>query len=84
MAMAKRYRARPSELLGVQEPYAAYCIDEVCMYMLCRIEQDGKLPRAMERMSEPTDNTHTVERLMQSRSVARFDRRLMKKGDNTE
>lgn len=26
--MARAYHCRPSELLGVQEPYEAYCLDE--------------------------------------------------------
>ena len=31
--MAAAYRARPSSLAGVRDPYAAYCLDEaVCEY----------------------------------------------------
>ena len=36
--MAKTYGKRPSELLGVEDPYTAYCFDEVCLYIKHRRE----------------------------------------------
>ena len=48
--MCKRYCRPPSELLHIDEPFAAYCIDEAVSWALCRIEQDGRLPRAFDDM----------------------------------
>lgn len=30
--MATEYRSRPSTLLGLSEPYAAYCIDQAVLW----------------------------------------------------
>lgn len=73
--MSKRYSARPSELLRVGDDYAAYCLDEACMYILCRIEQDGRLPRALERLTEPESNADTVEKLKKMKGVLHIDHR---------
>ena len=35
--MAKTYRLRPSELLGVDDTYTAYCFDEACFYFEARL-----------------------------------------------
>ena len=47
--MCKRYGERPSVILRVDEPYAAYCIDEACCYALCKIEETGRLPVELEK-----------------------------------
>ena len=73
--MIKRYSQRPSVLLGVEEPYAAYCIDEACMYILCRIENEGRLPRSLERLSEPLGNAETVSGMINSKGVEHHDYR---------
>lgn len=49
MAMCKRFSRPPSELLHVDEPFAAYCIDEAVSYAMCRIDEDGRLPHAFDR-----------------------------------
>lgn len=63
----------PSGLLRIDDPYAAYCLDEACMYIMCRIEEDGRLPRAMERMTEPDSNRQTVEKLRHTGGVKHID-----------
>ena len=34
---------RPSEIVGIDDTYLAFCFDEVCAYILKRI-QDGEQP----------------------------------------
>ena len=41
--MARKYRCRPSEVLGIEDDYTAYCIDEACVYILGCMEE-GKRP----------------------------------------
>lgn len=42
--MAKNYRVRPSELLGIEGEYAAFCFDEAAFYMLAEAtDKDGKI-----------------------------------------
>ena len=69
------YGQRPSALLGVDDGYAGYCIDEACMYILCRIEQDGRLPRALERLAQPQSNKAAVETLSNRKGVLSIDYR---------
>jgi len=73
--MSKRYRQRPSRLVGVDDPYAAYCLDEACMYIQCRIEADGRLPRSLERLSEPRSNTDAVLGMINTKGVEHHDYR---------
>lgn len=40
--MAKTYRLRPSELLGVEDSYTAYCFDEACFYFEARLASGQK------------------------------------------
>lgn len=30
LATAAHYRMRPSDMLGIADPYAAFCLDEAC------------------------------------------------------
>ena len=73
--MSRRYAQRPSQLLEIDDPYAAYCLDEALMYILCRIEQDGRLPRKIEKMTEPDSNLETVRQLEFYGGVAPIDYR---------
>lgn len=42
--MARNYRVRPSELLGIEGEYAAFCFDEAAFYMLAEAtDKDGKV-----------------------------------------
>ena len=42
--MAKLYRKRPSELMGIEDSYIAYCFDEVCYHYQCEATDDkGKI-----------------------------------------
>ncbi|MBQ4313584.1 MAG: hypothetical protein IJC18_05165 [Clostridia bacterium] len=73
--MSKRFSARPSELMHIDDPYAAFCLDEACMYVMCRIEEDGKLPRAIEKLTEPQSNAQTVEIMKSTKGVLHIDYR---------
>lgn len=36
--MARLYRQRPSTLLGIPDPYVAYCVDEAAAWLLSQKE----------------------------------------------
>lgn len=76
--MSKRYSQPPSALLHVDDSYAAYCLDEACMYALCRIEQDGRLPDTL--CGTPDSNRGTLERLRNMRGVSFVDKRRNNRG----
>lgn len=73
--MSKRYSTRPSDLICVADSYAAYCLDEACMYILCRIEQDGALPAMLEREIYPKNNTDMINGLIKQKGVLHYDYR---------
>lgn len=73
--MIKRYGQRPSELLGVEDGYAGYCIDEACMYILCKIDEDGRLPKSLECLVQPQSNISTIEALTNRKGVLSIDYR---------
>ncbi len=54
LAMSKRYSERPSVILGVEDTYTAYCLDEACMYALCKLEEIGRLPDSLLPKSSAT------------------------------
>ena len=42
--MSRAYQKRPSEILGIDDEYTAYCFDEVALYLLAKAtDREGKL-----------------------------------------
>ena len=41
-AMATTYHTRPSALVGVEDAYLAYCVDEMCFVVSCFPEKEEK------------------------------------------
>jgi hypothetical protein len=39
---ARQWKARPSELLDIRDPYVAYCFDEACAYIAEQMERKKK------------------------------------------
>ena len=50
------------------------------MYIMCRIEEEGRLPRTLERMTEPDSNRQTVDDLMNTGGVKHIDLRRNDRG----
>lgn len=73
--MSKRFGTTPGDLLGLRDDYERWCVDEACMYLLCRIEQDGRLPKALSREGCGADNARTVSLLSARRGVRSVDLR---------
>ena len=40
--MVKMYQKTPSELLGLEDPYTSYCINEACAYIMQQLEQKNE------------------------------------------
>lgn len=61
-------RTRPSDLLGIDDPYTAYCLDETCLFMVNQA-RDGKNPdfdrpaRMSRNRKRETTNTGALEAL---------------------
>ena len=66
LAMAQRYRKRPSELLCIDDGYTAYCLDEACEYIWRQMEE-GKQPFFEQQgnagHTRPSGNAATVDLL---------------------
>lgn len=44
VSVSHNLKVRPSELMGIIDPYTAYCLDEACSYILAKLE-NGEEPR---------------------------------------
>ena len=64
--MATLNKARPSELLGVDDPYVAWCLDEACLFIIDKARKDKKepdfnRPKRLEKQKEKeTTNSAAV------------------------
>ena len=38
LALVQRYRKLPSEILHIEDPYDAYCLDEACAYVMSELD----------------------------------------------
>jgi len=54
-AMARAYNTPPSHLMGIDDPYAAYCLDEAIADYIGRIGAGEKL-----RPPKTTDNSELI------------------------
>ncbi|MBC5786922.1 MULTISPECIES: hypothetical protein [Clostridiaceae] len=44
IAIANHSHTSPSQVMGIDDPYTAYCFDETCLYISQRMER-GDRPR---------------------------------------
>ncbi len=52
--MSKTYRERPSKILGVNDTYTAFCLDEACAYIINKLENKEQ-PKFIVNYSKPSD-----------------------------
>ena len=38
--MSKQYSCRPSQLLGIEDEYTAFCFDEACCEIIARLKNE--------------------------------------------
>lgn len=38
--MSQRYKKTPSEILGITDSYTAFCLDEACHIVACKIDNE--------------------------------------------
>lgn len=46
--MSKQYNCLPSEILGIEDDYTAFCFNEACMNIIIHLES-GEKPRYIEK-----------------------------------
>ena len=56
---------RPSELLGIDDDYTAYCLDEVCLFMVQQArekrEPDFNRPAKLEKRKQDKNRTTNAD-----------------------
>lgn len=40
--MSKQYSCRPSQILGLEDSYTAFCFDEACCEIIAHLQNDEK------------------------------------------
>lgn len=59
--MSKQYGCLPSELLGIEDDYTAFCFNEACCCIMCKLEK-GEEPKYIEdREQEERERTKPKE-----------------------
>ena len=41
-AISKLYKARPSQIMGIEDPYTAFCLDEAIVLIMDHLEKEEK------------------------------------------
>lgn len=52
--MAEHYNKTPSEILGIEDIYTAYCLNEACLFINSRLKL-GEQPSFIEHYSKFSD-----------------------------
>ena len=48
--MSQVYKERPSSILGIEDTYTSFCLDEACAFIAAML-RDGKVPKFTEKES---------------------------------
>lgn len=43
LVMSRRFSKPPSEIIGVDDPYDAFCFDEACAYIMYKLDSGEKI-----------------------------------------
>lgn len=61
LAISKQYKQRPSEIIGINNDYEAFCFDECCTYILNELSKENhKEPRFDDDYNEKNTNNSDV------------------------
>lgn len=70
--MSVEFNVRPSEIMGAQDSYTAYCFDEACMYIRGKIAEGCPLP---PEISGVECNRNFIDKFGSMRGVEFNDKR---------
>nr|DAL32593.1 MAG TPA_asm: hypothetical protein [Caudoviricetes sp.] len=58
MGVAQRYKRTPSEILGIDDPYTAYCLDEACALIAAKLDNKEEIyfPKEYTSFSDMYDS----------------------------
>lgn len=61
--MAKQYKQRPSEIIGLEGTYESFCFDEACVYITSKLQdEDSPKPRFIDgEETNKTNNNDVIE-----------------------
>ena len=59
--MSQLYHSRPSKILGIDDEYTAYCLDEACALIISKIDNDEepKFNKEKKKESKKVENKRT-------------------------
>jgi len=61
LSVSEKYNRRPSEIMGAEDEYTAFCFDEACAYILHKMTGDGKKKGETPRWSEDREESEAAE-----------------------
>ncbi len=63
IAVARQFEKQPSQIMGIEDSYTAFCFDEACMYISHELDKEqGRRPSwADKRSRQDEDNGGLIE-----------------------
>lgn len=52
LVMSKKFSKQPSEILGIENSYDAFCFDEACVYIMYKLESGCEIKYQEEAKEE--------------------------------
>lgn len=72
IAMSAEFNVRPSEIIGVEDSFTAFCFDETCLYIRGKIAEGAPLPPEISGIS---GNSNFIDRFGNMKGVELNDKR---------
>lgn len=70
--MSAEFGVRPSDIVGAEDSFTAYCFDEACLYIRGKIAEGATLP---PELSGITDNSSFIDKFGKMKGVELNDKR---------
>ncbi|AKA70131.1 hypothetical protein [Clostridium scatologenes] len=68
IAIAKQFNKRPSEIIGLDNLYEAFCFDEACLYIINEIsKENSKTPKWNNENTNRTNNKDLINELLKAK-----------------
>ena len=70
--MSQEFNERPSSLLGIEDEYTAYCLDEACAYIISNL-REGKKPKFKSKKQKGKKDNLKNQRKLPSEIYKQYD-----------
>ena len=62
LQMSRLYHSRPSKILGIDDEYTAYCLDEACAFIISKIDNETMSTKLVKNNQAKKKESKKVEK----------------------